>query len=65
MPKVRGKPAPRLFLMCVEDLSAISGERFIGPVANAILVVLAAGYVWRLLTHKVELDSGESEAKPD
>ena len=40
-------------------------QTFIGPVANAILVVLAAGYVWRLLTHKVEPDSAESESETD
>lgn len=27
-------------------------ESMIGPVSNAILVVLAAGYVWRLWTHR-------------
>jgi membrane protein DedA with SNARE-associated domain len=40
-------------------------QTFIGPVANAVLVVLAAGYFWRLLTHKVEPDSAESESKTD
>jgi membrane protein DedA with SNARE-associated domain len=40
-------------------------QTFIGPVANAILVVLAAGYVWRLLTHKVEPDEEPSESKAD
>ena len=29
-------------------------ERFIGPASNAILVVLFAGYVWRLWTHRVD-----------
>ena len=27
-------------------------ERMVGPVSNAVLVVLAAGYVWRLWTHR-------------
>jgi membrane protein DedA with SNARE-associated domain len=40
-------------------------QTFIGPVANAILVVLAAGYVWRLLTHKVEPDEEPSDSKTD
>ena len=40
-------------------------ESFIGPIANAILIVLAAGYVWRLLTHKSERDEAESGSKPD
>jgi membrane protein DedA with SNARE-associated domain len=40
-------------------------QTFIGPVANAILVVLAAGYVWRLLTHKVEPDEEPSDSKAD
>ena len=35
-------------------------ETFIGPVANAVLVVLLAGYVWRLLTHKTEPDDEKS-----
>lgn len=29
-------------------------EQVVGPVSNAILIVLAVGYVWRLLTHKVD-----------
>lgn len=40
-------------------------EKFIGPVANAILVVLAAGYVWRLLTHKNEPDEEVSRSEAD
>jgi hypothetical protein len=24
----------------------------VGPISNAVLVVLAAGYVWRLWTHR-------------
>jgi membrane protein DedA with SNARE-associated domain len=40
-------------------------QTFIGPVANAILVVLAAGYVWRLLTHKVEPDEDTNESVTD
>ena len=40
-------------------------QTFIGPVANAILVVLAAGYVWRLLTHKTEPDDSPSESESD
>jgi membrane protein DedA with SNARE-associated domain len=27
-------------------------ERMVGPISNAVLVVLAAGYVWRLWTHR-------------
>jgi membrane protein DedA with SNARE-associated domain len=34
-------------------------ERMIGPVSNAVLVVLAAGYLWRLLTHRDPSDQGE------
>lgn len=34
-------------------------ERWIGPASNAVLVVLAAGYVWRLWTHRDPKDSGE------
>ena len=26
--------------------------KFVGPASNAILVVLAAGYLWRLWTHR-------------
>ena len=40
-------------------------QTFIGPVANAIIVVLAAGYLWRLLTHKTEVDEPESASKTD
>lgn len=29
---------------------------WIGPMSNAVLIILAAGYVWRLLTHKVDAD---------
>lgn len=28
----------------------------IGPISNAVLIVLAAGYIWRLLTHKGQAD---------
>ncbi len=34
-------------------------ERMIGPVSNAVLIVLAAGYLWRLLTHRDPSDQGE------
>jgi len=34
-------------------------ERWIGPASNAVLVVLGAGYVWRLWTHRDPKDSGE------
>ena len=27
-------------------------ERMVGPISNAVLVVLAVGYVWRLWTHR-------------
>ena len=40
-------------------------ERFIGPVANAVMIVLAAGYVWRLLTHKTEPDEPAEASKVD
>ena len=32
------------------NVSAV--ERMVGPASNAVLVVLAAGYVWRLWTHR-------------
>lgn len=31
-------------------------EEMVGPVANAVLVVLFVGYLWRLWTHKVDVD---------
>ena len=31
-------------------------EKMIGPASNAVLVVLAAGYVWRLWTHRNQAD---------
>ena len=34
-------------------------ERMIGPASNAILVVLAAGYLWRLWTHRDAVDGEE------
>ena len=38
-------------------------ERWVGPAANAVLVVLAAGYLWRLWTHKGdEPDNADSTA---
>jgi membrane protein DedA with SNARE-associated domain len=40
-------------------------ERFIGPVANAVMVVLVAGYVWRLLTHRNEPDESSEASKTD
>jgi membrane protein DedA with SNARE-associated domain len=30
--------------------------RFLGPVSNAVLIILVSAYVWRLVTHKVETD---------
>ncbi len=33
-------------------------DQLIGPVANAILVVLVAGYVWRVWMHKGQPDEG-------
>jgi len=33
--------------------------RMIGPVSNAVLIVLAAGYGWRLWTHRHQRSSGE------
>jgi membrane protein DedA with SNARE-associated domain len=41
----------------VEDVGTM-----IGPVSNAILLVLALGYVWRLWTHR---NVGEDQAKGD
>jgi len=29
---------------------------WIGPISNAVLIVLAIGYVWRLMTHKTDPD---------
>ena len=46
-----------------ENVGEVDG--FIGPVANAIMVVLAAGYVWRLLTHKAEPDETADASKAD
>ena len=40
-------------------------QRFIGPVANAVMVVLAAGYVWRLLTHKIDPDEPAESSMTD
>ena len=34
-------------------------ERMVGPASNAVLVVLAAGYVWRLWTHRHQVDRKE------
>ena len=34
-------------------------EQWIGPAANAVLVVLAAGYLWRLWSHKGEDETDE------
>ena len=33
--------------------------RFIGPASNAVLIVLAAGYVWRLWTHRHQKHSDD------
>ena len=33
-----------------ENVSEV--ERMVGPVSNAVLVVLLAGYLWRLWTHR-------------
>ena len=40
-------------------------DQFIGPVANAVMVVLVAGYVWRLLTHKTEPDETAESSRAD
>jgi membrane protein DedA with SNARE-associated domain len=40
-------------------------ERFIGPVANAVMIVLVIGYVWRLLTHKTEPDEAAEGSTAD
>ena len=34
-------------------------ERMVGPVSNAVLVVLVGGYLWRLWTHRHQRDAGE------
>jgi membrane protein DedA with SNARE-associated domain len=39
-------------------------DKIIGPAANAILVVLVAGYIYRLWTHR-NLQAGEETTKPD
>lgn len=36
-------------------------EAMIGPVSNAVLVVLAAGYLWRLWTHRDPEDPQQSD----
>ena len=41
-----------------ENVSEVG--RLLGPATNAILVVLAAAYIWRLCTHK-----GQVEVKPE
>ena len=43
-----------------ENVTAVEG--MVGPVSNAVLVVLAAGYVWRLWTHRHQ---GEREERSD
>ena len=40
-----------------ENVSQVG--RMIGPVSNAVLIVLAAGYLWRLWTHRHQKHSGE------
>ena len=40
-------------------------ELFIGPAANAIILVLVIGYVWRLLTHKTEPDDPTESSTAD
>jgi membrane protein DedA with SNARE-associated domain len=40
-------------------------ERFIGPAANAIIIVLGLGYAWRLLTHKTESEEAEETSGTD
>jgi len=39
-------------------------EEMVGPVANAVLVVLFIGYLWRLWTHKIDTDE-EDRSGPD
>jgi membrane protein DedA with SNARE-associated domain len=39
-------------------------EQMVGPVANAVLVVLFVGYLWRLWTHKVDPEE-EDRSGPD
>jgi len=40
-----------------ENVSQVG--RFIGPLSNAVLIVLAAIYLWRLFTHRDYTDSEE------
>ena len=40
-----------------ENVSQVG--RFIGPLSNAVLIVLAAIYLWRLFTHRDHTDSEE------
>ena len=40
-----------------ENVSQVG--RFIGPLSNAVLIVLAAIYLWRLFTHRDHVDSEE------
>lgn len=40
-------------------------EQFMGPAANAVILLLAAGYVWRLLTHKIEPDEDAETSRAD
>lgn len=40
-------------------------EQFVGPAANAVIVVLALGYIWRLLTHKTDPDEEAETSKTD
>ena len=34
-------------------------DSFLGPASNAVIAVLILGYVWRLITHKVETDTSD------
>ena len=40
-------------------------DRFLGPASNAILVILIAGYIYRVWTHRHMPVGDEASAKPD
>jgi len=40
-------------------------DQFLGPASNAILVILIAGYIYRVWTHRHMPVGDEAAAKPD
>jgi membrane protein DedA with SNARE-associated domain len=40
-------------------------DKFLGPASNAILVILIAGYIYRVWTHRHMPVGDEAAAKPD